>query len=125
MLKTWGMRLLAAAAAALLLSMSAAASVTKVEEEPMYTSFTYAVSRGSIYALDSPAPYRVAGQVDAVFLGTPLGTPSDLCVYNNEVYIADSANHCVLRTDAAFNLLDTIRGFNWKGKQETFSKPEG
>lgn len=125
MLKTWGMRLLAAAAAALLLSMSAAASVTKVEEEPMYTSFTYAVSRGSIYALESPAPYRVAGQVDAVSLGTPLGTPSDLCVYNNEVYIADSANHCVLRTDAAFNLLDTIRGFTWKGKQETFSKPEG
>ncbi|MBP3388561.1 MAG: hypothetical protein J6K98_01665, partial [Clostridia bacterium] len=121
----WITRLLAAAAALLLLVMPVSAGVTPVEEEPMYSSYTYAVSRGKLYALEAPAPYRVEAQVNAASLGVPLKSPVDLCVYNNEVFIVDQTNNCVLHTDADFNVIETISGFTMDGKPQTFSGPEG
>ena len=121
----WGMRLVSAAAALLLLAAPASAGAVPVEEGPMYNSFTYAVSRGKIYALESPAPYQVEAQVNTASLGAPLLEPSDLCVFNNEVYIADSAGNCVLSTDGGFQLLGVVDRFVWQGKEETFSRPEG
>ena len=121
----WGRRLASAAAALLLLAAPASAGTVPVEEEPMYSSFTYAVSRGKIYALESPAPYRVEAQVNAASLGAPLQEPTDLCVFDHEIYIADSAGNCVLRTDDRFQLLGILDRFVWQGKEETFSQPEG
>lgn len=119
------LRIAAAAAALLLAALPAAADSVPVEEEPAWQSFTYAVSRGQTYALPSPSPYRVRAQVTGASLGTALGKPGDLCVADGEVFIVDTDNARVLRTDGDFRLLGTIEGFTWQGKQEHFSAPEG
>lgn len=121
----FGKRLLAFAGAFLLLTAPVSAATVAVEEEPVYTSFTYTVSEGKIHSIASPAPYRVQAQVNAASLGVPLKEPVDLCVYDREVYIVDRANNCILHTDEHFDLLHTINGFVWQGQEHTFSAPEG
>lgn len=121
-----GKRLLAFAGAFLLLAMfPVSAQTVPVEEEPMYTSYTYAVSKGKIQVLEAPAPYRTSALINSATLGVALGEPVDLCVYEQEIYIVDRANNCIYRTNEDFAVSGTIDSFDWQGKKQTFSSPEG
>jgi len=112
-------------AALQMLTLSVYADSRPVEEEPMYESFTYALIEGKVQTLKSPAPYRVEAQVDTDSLGVELLTPSDVCVYEEDVYIVDSSNNYIIHTDKNFRLLETIKGFSYEGKMQTFAAPEG
>lgn len=105
--------------------VSADLNMQEITEEPMYDSFTYAVSRGKTYLLDSPAPYRPSGKITAATLGTSFSEPTDMYVVGDEVYITDKAENSVICTDTEFNLKSVITGFDMNGTKQTFSEPLG
>ncbi len=100
-------------------------NMQQVTEEPMYDSFSYTVSEGKQYLVDSPAPYRPIGKVTAKTLGVPFSAPSDMYVSGDGIYIADKAENCVIYTDLQFNVKKVFSGFLKDGKQETFLEPQG
>lgn len=112
-------------AAAFAFPVSAEIKMQDITEEPMYDSFTYAVSEGKTYLLDSPAPYRPVGKITADTLGTAFSAPSDIYVSGNDVYITDSAQNCVIHTDSEFNVKSVISEFQANGSTQKFSQPLG
>lgn len=124
-MKNWVKCIAAVLIAVLLLAMPVSAGSRPVEEEPMFESYIYAMLEGKIQALKSPAPYRVEAQVDAATLGVDMKTPADVCVFKDSIYIVDSSLNHVIHTDKKFDVIRTIKSFQWNGKEETFSAPEG
>lgn len=96
-----------------------------INEEPMYESFSYTVSEGEKYIVDSPAPYRPIGKINSETLKTALSSPSDIDVTENGIYISDKTENCVIHTDADFNVKKVFKGFLKNGKEEKFSEPLG
>lgn len=101
------------------------AAVKPIEEEPMYESFTYTVSEGKTYMLNSPAPYRTAGKITSETLGVKLSSPADIYTTDEGVYIADKVENCIIYTDFDFRIRKIFTGFENKGGIEKFSAPEG
>ncbi len=101
------------------------AAVKPIEEEPMYESFTYTVSEGKTYMLNSPAPYRTAGKITSETLGIQLSSPADIYTTDEGVYIADKVENCIIYTDFDFRIKKIFTGFENEDKIENFSAPEG
>jgi len=106
-------------------AVSAERNLQDITEEPMYESFTYAVSQGKTYLVESPAPYRPVGKITAETLGVEFSAPSDMYVADGEIYISDSAENSIICTDLDFNVKKVIKEFTLNGAQQTFSEPLG
>lgn len=96
-----------------------------ITEEPMYDSFTYTVSEGKTYIVDSPAPYRPIGKITAQTLGVSFSSPSDMYVADDGIFISDNVENCIIYIDFDFNVKKVYKTFENNGKKESFSQPQG
>lgn len=130
MQKNRGIRLLSLTAILLTLltwmgSAAEAGNGNRVEEEPMYQSFTYTMQDGTVQHVEGPNTFRPTRRIDGETLGMPLVEPVDIFVRGGELYIADKGGPCIIHTDADFRVLDVIKEFVYNGKTETLNQPEG
>lgn len=92
--------------------------------EAPYEAYTYNYYRDSV---PLPAPYLPERSVSGEDLGIQaFRSPNDL--YATEeglVYILDSGNGRIVRTDAEWNVLGVIDGFDREGRADRFSNPGG
>lgn len=58
-------------------------------------------------------------------IDTPLNTPSDLAVYKDRIYIADTGNNRIVITDLQLNYITEISEFTLNGNQTSFATPTG
>jgi len=78
-------------------------------------------------AVPAPPAYLPTLLINSEQLETePLKTPNDLYVSDDRyVYIADSGNNRIVILDDTFQFADTIEGFIYNQKEETFLNPQG
>lgn len=96
-----------------------------VDADMPTSAYTYSRYKG-VSVLPSPSPYTVAYVVRADGLGVPLKEPQDVTADGQgRFYISNSGANNILCTDASFNLLRVIDGFDRAGKRETFQNPSG
>ncbi|MBD2869300.1 NHL repeat-containing protein [Paenibacillus arenilitoris] len=89
-----------------------------------YEAYTYNYYRDSV---PIPAPYLPERAVTGEELGVgAFKGPNDLyATEDGRVYILDSGNGRIVRTDKEWNALGVIDGFDLDGKRETFGNPGG
>jgi hypothetical protein len=89
-----------------------------------YEAYTYNFYRDSV---PIPAPYLPERSVSGEDLGVQaFNNPNDLyATEDGRVYILDSGNGRIVRTDADWNVLGVIEGFDNAGKPDTFNNPGG
>lgn len=78
-------------------------------------------------SVPSPQAYTPARIITGTHLGVgELNDPSDICIAPDKtIYIVDSGNHRIIRTDRDFNVLGIIKEFDSNGKVDTFRTPRG
>ncbi len=115
--RTWLIGLGAAIVALASLPLTAAADAP-------YEAYTYNYYRDSV---PLPAPYLPERSVSGEDLGVGgFKSPNDFfATEDGRVYILDSGNGRIVRTDADWNVLGRIDGFDNEGKPDTFANPGG
>lgn len=75
--------------------------------------------------ISAPRAYELFQTVDASQMGTALKSPADLCVHNDEIYVADAGNNRILVLDSSFHMVREWSGTDSPDGRLDFSAPEG
>lgn len=117
-------RFISRIAAVILICLISVGTSLTANAESTFSTYTYSYEGEELY---SPDAYRFSSYVSGKEIGTDaLNTPGDICTdENGNIYIADTKNSRVLCLDSSFQLKHTVKSFNFGGKDDSLSEPEG